>query len=253
MDGVEHLYKSFGVLADAKDKASEYPEEYQTILDSSTGSNGEKKLGATFIPRFFKYFPEHQLKALNCLLDLCEDEDSAIRRLAIKALPSLCYDTKDHLTKIADVLTQLLPTGNALELSIVQNALKEVIELDPKGAIIGIFSQINAGDDDESREHAVNFLKQNVLQMIPKVFDPNPDAVEALTDEIHKALPDVTGYEFKVFISLLSKLKTMESEHDQLVDLIAEQAELENELQPNDTEALEKFITCSRSAIPFFQ
>ena len=34
-----------------------------------------------------------------------------IRRLAIKALPSLCYDTKDHLTKIADVLTQLLPTG----------------------------------------------------------------------------------------------------------------------------------------------
>ena len=44
-------------------------------------------------------------------------------------------------------------------------------------------------------------------------------------------MPDVTGDEFKVFISLLSKLKTMESEHDQLVDMIAEQAELENELQ----------------------
>ena len=53
------------------------------------------------------------------------------------------------------------------------------------GAIIGIFSQINAGDD-ESREHAVNFLKENVLELIPKVFDPNPDAVEALSEEIHK-------------------------------------------------------------------
>ncbi len=53
------------------------------------------------------------------------------------------------------------------------------------GAIIGVFSQINAGDD-ESREHAVNFLKQNVLEMIPKVFDPIPDAAEALSDEIHK-------------------------------------------------------------------
>ena len=53
------------------------------------------------------------------------------------------------------------------------------------GAIIGIFSQINAGDDD-SREHAVNFLKEKVLEMIPKVFDSNPDATEALTDEIHK-------------------------------------------------------------------
>ncbi|XP_028413082.1 LOW QUALITY PROTEIN: apoptosis inhibitor 5-like [Dendronephthya gigantea] len=252
MDGVEHLYKSFGVLADAKEKAGEFPEEYQTILNSSKGSNGEKRLGATFIPRFFKYFPDYQATALNCLLDLCEDEDTPIRRLAIKALPTLCYDTKDHLTKIADVLTQLLPTGNALELSTVRNALKEVIELDPKGAIIGIFSQINAGDD-ESREHAVNFLKENVLEIIPKVFDPNPDAVEALSEEIHKAMPDVTGDEFKVFISLLSKLKSYKHEHDQLVDLIAEQAELDSELQPSDAEALEKFVTCTRSAIPFFQ
>ena len=53
------------------------------------------------------------------------------------------------------------------------------------GAIIGIFSQINAGDDD-SREHAVNFLKENVLAMIPKVFDPNPEAAEALTEEVRK-------------------------------------------------------------------
>ena len=41
----------------------------------------------------------------------------------------------------------------------------------------------------------------------------------------------MTGEEFQVFISLLSKLKTLEFEHDQMVDLIAEQAELENELQ----------------------
>ena len=34
-----------------------------------------------------------------------------IRRSAIKALPSLCQDSKEHLTKIADVLTQLLQTG----------------------------------------------------------------------------------------------------------------------------------------------
>lgn len=44
-------------------------------------------------------------------------------------------------------------------------------------------------------------------------------------------MPEAAGDEFKVFISLLSKLKTWESEHDQLVDLIAEQAELQSELQ----------------------
>ena len=58
------------------------------------------------------------------------------------------------------------------------------------GAIIGIFSQINAGDDD-SREHAVNFLKQKVLEMIPKVFDSNPDATEVVTDEIIRLVAEV--------------------------------------------------------------
>ncbi len=59
----------------------QHPKEYQNILDSSKGSNAEKRLGATFIPRFFKYFPDNQLNALNCLLDLCEDEDSNVSNL----------------------------------------------------------------------------------------------------------------------------------------------------------------------------
>ena len=49
-----------------------------------------------------------------------------------------------------------------------------------------------------------------------------------------QAMPDVTGDEFKVFIDLLSKLKTLEFEQDQLVELITEQAELGNDLQVND-------------------
>ena len=61
----------------------QHPDEYQIILDSSTGSNGEKRLGATFIPRFFKYFPDLQLTALNCLLDLCEDEDANVSNMHI--------------------------------------------------------------------------------------------------------------------------------------------------------------------------
>ena len=55
-------------------------------------------------------------------------------------------------------------------------------------------------------------------------------------------MPDVTGEEFQVFISLLSKLKTLELEHDQLVDLISEQAELENELQVSIANVILKWV-----------
>jgi hypothetical protein len=80
----------------------------------------------------------------------------------------------------------LIALSGAIAVSYSHGDLQQILFVFFIGAIVGIFSQINAGDDDESREHAVNFLKQTVLQMIPKVFDPNPDAVEALTDEIHK-------------------------------------------------------------------
>ena len=55
---------------------------------------------------------------------------------------------------------------------------------------------------------------------------------------------DVTAEEFRVFISLLSKLKTFESKHDELVDLIAEQAELKNEVLLFYKLELQKVVVC---------
>eukprot|EP00116_Pleurobrachia_bachei_P007360 sb/3467622/ len=69
MEGVESLYKKFGVLADAKDKAGEFEEEYLAILSTiKNGSGAEKRLCASFVPRFFKSFPNHQDAAFNAQL-----------------------------------------------------------------------------------------------------------------------------------------------------------------------------------------
>ena len=42
----------------------------------------------------------------------------------------------------------------------------------------------------------MNFLKESVLAMIPKVFDPNPEASETLVEEIQKVccLKDLWQY-----------------------------------------------------------
>ena len=51
-----------------------------------------------------------------------------------------------------------------------------------------------------------------------------------------KVMSDVTGDEFKSFMSVLSKLKSIVSEPQNLADVIAEQAELEKSFEVNCVE-----------------
>eukprot|EP00058_Branchiostoma_floridae_P018117 XP_002603606.1 hypothetical protein BRAFLDRAFT_93150 [Branchiostoma floridae] len=146
MTSVERLYKNFGVLADAKDQATQHEAEYLEILSAVKGENNVKRLAAQFIPRFFKYFPSLSEKSLDAQLDLCEDEDSSIRRQAIKELPNLCKTNNDHLIRISDVLTQLLQTGT----------------------LNGLFSQILQGEE-AVRECAIKFLSSKLpLELLTK-------------------------------------------------------------------------------------
>lgn len=46
-----------------------------------------------------------------------------IRKQAIKDLPQLCKDTKEHTPKIADILAQLLITEDVTELQQVHQSL----------------------------------------------------------------------------------------------------------------------------------
>ena len=57
-----------------------------------------------------------------------------IRKQAIKDLPSVCKVNKAHLSKVSDVLVQLLQTEDSTELSMVQVALVNLMELDLKGS-----------------------------------------------------------------------------------------------------------------------
>lgn len=148
MEGVEGLYKKFGVLADAKDKAGEYEEEYLSILSTiSNGSDAEKRLCASFIPRFFKSFPNHQEAAFNAQLDLCEEEEAVIRREAIKGLPDLCKADPKLVSRMSSVLSQLLPIECHLDQTIVKHCLVQLLKQDTNAAVAGIVNQIVAGDE----------------------------------------------------------------------------------------------------------
>ncbi|EDO32347.1 predicted protein [Nematostella vectensis] len=251
MTGVEELYRQFGILADAGESAGEHSDEYSAILAAVKGTLGEKKLASSFITRFFKYFPKLQEHAIDAMLDLCEDEDNLLRKQAIKGLPELCKANVEHLPRIADVLTQLLQSDDVLELGIVKNALVSLFKMEPKGTIGGLFSQILSGEE-QVRDKAIKFLAEAVAEFAKKTLHPSPETEEYLVDEIKKALSDVTGEEFKAFMTILSQLKTMQGSPQVLADIVTEQAELCQPFQPTDVDSIDRFISCARQAIPFF-
>jgi len=252
MAGIEEMYKNFGILADAGDSAGNYPDAYQAILEGVKGDTPEKKLSCQFIPRFFKYFPNLSEQAIDAQLDLCEEDQTLVRRQAIKSLPEFCKDTPEHMPRITDILTQLLQQEDPAELAIVRNGLELLIKKDPKGALGGIFSQIHIGDDPV-REKAIKFLNYATTKMSTDVFNKDQDTGQYLLEEIKKVLPDVTGEEFTLFISILSKVKSVANNPQNLADLITEQAELDKEFQAEEPESLNRLITCTRQAAPFFQ
>lgn len=50
------------------------------IMAAVKGSAKEKRLASQFIARFFKSFPALAEQAIECLFDLCEDEDVLVSK-----------------------------------------------------------------------------------------------------------------------------------------------------------------------------
>ncbi|KAJ1182473.1 hypothetical protein NDU88_007663 [Pleurodeles waltl] len=249
MPTVEELYRNYGILADANDNASQHKDAYQVILDGVKGGPKEKRLAAQFIPKFFKHFPDLADAAINAQLDLCEDEDVSIRRQAIKELPQ--FATGDNLPRVADILTQLLQSDDSAEFNLVNNSLLSIFKMDAKGTLGGLFSQILQGEDIV-RERAIKFLSTKVRNLPEEVMTKEVD--DLIFTESKKVLYDVTGEEFVLFMKILSSLKSLQSVsgRQQLVDLVSDQAGLQQTLNPADPDSVDRLLQCMRQAVPLF-
>uniref|UniRef100_A0A8C6U0U7 Apoptosis inhibitor 5 n=1 Tax=Neogobius melanostomus TaxID=47308 RepID=A0A8C6U0U7_9GOBI len=212
-----------------------HKDAYQVILNGVKGGPKEKRLAAQFIPKFS--------------LDLCEDEDVSIRRQAIKELPR--FATGENIPRVADILTQLLQTDDTAEFNQVNGALLSIFKLDAKGTLGGLFSQILQGEDIV-RERAIKFLSAKMKTLPEDVL--SKEVEELVFTETKKVLEDVTGEEFVLLMRLVSGLKILQtvSGRQQLVELVVEQAFLEQALNPADTDTVDRLLQCTRQALPLF-
>uniref|UniRef100_A0A7N8Y339 Apoptosis inhibitor 5 n=1 Tax=Mastacembelus armatus TaxID=205130 RepID=A0A7N8Y339_9TELE len=246
---IEDLYRNYGILADAKDNLSQHKDAYQVILDGVKGGPKEKRLAAQFIPKFFSSFPELADAAINAQLDLCEDEDVSIRRQAIKELPR--FATGENILRVADILTQLLQTDDTAEFNQVNAALLSIFKTDAKGTLGGLFSQILQGEDIV-RERAIKFLSTKLKTLPEDVM--TKEVEDYVFAETKKVLEDVTGEEFVLLMRVVSGLRVLQtvSGRQQLVELVVEQAFLEQALNPADPDTVDRLLQCTRQALPLF-
>ncbi|XP_025947500.1 apoptosis inhibitor 5 isoform X3 [Apteryx rowi] len=123
--------------------------------------------------------------------------------------------------------------------------------MDAKGTLGGLFSQILQGEDIV-RERAIKFLSTKLKTLPEEVM--TKEVEEFILTESKKVLEDVTGEEFVLFMKILSGLKSLQtvSGRQQLVELVAEQADLEQTFNPSDPDCVDRLLQCTRQAVPLF-
>lgn len=262
---IEKLYEFGERLNEAKDK-SQNVKDYEGIIAATKGSSKAKQLAAQLIPRFFKYFPDLSNGAVDAHLDLCEDEDLGVRVQAIRGLPLFCKDVPEYVSKIVDILGQLLVAEENVERDAIQKALMSLLRQDVKASLTALFKHVESIDEsqDENREQEENirekvltFIRDKVFPIKAELLKPQEQMERHITDLIKKCLQDVTGAEFKMFIDFLKSLsifgdKAPPERIQELIQIIESQADLDANFDVVDVDHIDRLISCLYIAIPFF-
>lgn len=86
---------------------------YRGILTGTKGGDKEKRLSCQFIARFSKNFDKLKEESFNCILDLCDDDDSNIRKQAVHDLLQFCKRIPLFIPRVADILVQMFQSEDS--------------------------------------------------------------------------------------------------------------------------------------------
>ncbi|XP_013748541.2 apoptosis inhibitor 5-like protein API5 isoform X1 [Brassica napus] len=255
---IEKLYDFSERLNASKDK-SQNVEDYEGIIKMSKTSMKAKQLASQLIPRYFKFFPTLSTDAFDAHIDCIDDGELGVRVQAIRGLPLFCKDSPDIISKIVDVLVQLLNTEEPVERDAVHKALMSLIRQDPKASLTALFTHagVTPTTDDQIREKVLNFIRDKVFPIKAELLKPQEEMERHITDLIKQSLEDVTGGEFKMFMDFLTSLsifggKAAQERMQELVEIIEGQADLNAQFDVSDTDHIDRFISCLPLALPFY-
>ncbi|XP_003745778.1 apoptosis inhibitor 5 [Galendromus occidentalis] len=251
---LDELYGFYDELVEAEKegKLLEKTSVYEKIISRAlTGDSKEKRLVSQFIAKFFKHFPELEIRAVEAQIELCDDADINVRKQAIHDLPSFCARGHDdpYISRIAIVLCQLLIVEEKGELAIVEKSLNTLLRQSVHATVKGVFGQMTSSVcDDSMRDACIRFLCSKVnLKVLEK------ETEQMMLEEAVKVATLLGGEEFVLLLKLLSALKISKLVVNQqvILKMIADQLQLSSN-PAFDAEHIVKLKTCLPLAIPFF-
>ncbi|KAI6121832.1 hypothetical protein F5141DRAFT_1211484 [Pisolithus sp. B1] len=183
------------------------------LVHSPQASLQSKSYAAGQIPRFFNDFPDLEEEAINAVYDLCEDQDSKVRIDGYNAVTQVSYAQRKWVKRNADVLVQLLQSGNFStcgleksngdlyidepeEAAVVKIALLKHLDMDPP-AVLGVMcDQVVPLEEDldeterQTRERlrslVITFLATDALGVIVEKHTdpPGSEAEQTLVSQL---------------------------------------------------------------------
>lgn len=104
-------------------------------------------------------------------------------------------------------------------------------------------------------EESIDWICRRVLDFfLQSILSQVRWSLHAVFCVVVQVLEDVTGEEFVLLMRVLSGLKNLQtvSGRQQLVELVVEQAFLEQALNPADADSVDRLLQCTRQALPLF-
>ncbi|XP_018572063.1 apoptosis inhibitor 5, partial [Anoplophora glabripennis] len=173
-----------------------------------------------------------------------------IRISAMKVLPLLCKDAKEHVCRVADILAQLLQLEDQ-DYNTACSALIQVFKEDELNTVKAIFNHIHTTEENTSREKNIQFLYKKLIKIPEKL---SSEIEEILLEEGKKIIQDASATEFWVVMPYLtsSKLAKTITGQKELVELVAERAEIDRDFDPHEEGTSDRIIMCVECILPLF-
>lgn len=247
---ISDLYTYYETLNNESSTPEQKEAAYRSILPGVKGGEQEKRLSSQFISRFSNRFENLKEESFNCILDLCDDEDVTIRKQAVHDLFQLCKRVSAFVPRVSDVLVQMFQTDDVGELQSISLVLTQLLHLDPKATLAGVFNQLLTINPDNPREHVMKFLAERIKYLPENKL--TPEVEELIVEQANKVLRDVSEEEFPLLISILSSLKCMSTVpgRQKLVLMITEQAlQACPEFNPADPACIAQIRESSKQAV----
>ncbi|CAH1124429.1 unnamed protein product [Ceutorhynchus assimilis] len=223
---------------------------YQECIQGVKDSWPANKLTIQIISKFYKHFPHLQQQSLDCVLDLCENDDGQTRMHAIKYLSIICKDNLQDASYFAYLLSQFLQLGLPDYITVC-DSLGHLFKLSPLDSLDGIFKNISEIEEGAVRDKTVDFIYSKLTKILIEKSDQQK-VDELLLSKARHMVKDcsISTDEFMILMTYLVNTSWAKLQGQQeIFQIIEDKIEIIESFQLDDVDCLD---ICMELIMPLF-